>query len=250
MFCVKCGKENPDSGSFCWSCGSALFKDASLVQQDIGSEPIAPPNDNQPLKQETVVLDSILIQGPEHDDSAPIEIELPQAEKAPTIDIKTKELKGLGGWLILVGFGLIIGICFWIYGIYQDVILFNNGTVQFMSDPASSVHIPGYSGLLKFELICQLTMIGTTVCLLTMFFGKNRRFPLYYTAFLIVIVIYGLLDYLLLVSASVGVSPDFRKSLEETLTGQESQIPRSAIGALIWGFYMKKSERVKATFIN
>ncbi len=37
MFCIKCGKENPDSGSFCWSCGSTLFKDESSTQQNIVS---------------------------------------------------------------------------------------------------------------------------------------------------------------------------------------------------------------------
>src|SRR6266581_4615374 len=26
MFCSKCGKENPETGIFCWSCGSKLFK--------------------------------------------------------------------------------------------------------------------------------------------------------------------------------------------------------------------------------
>jgi ribosomal protein L40E len=40
MFCVKCGKENPDSGSFCWSCGSNLFRDPSHTSQNIvASEP-------------------------------------------------------------------------------------------------------------------------------------------------------------------------------------------------------------------
>lgn len=35
MFCVKCGKENPDSGSFCWSCGSSLFKDSASSQTKV-----------------------------------------------------------------------------------------------------------------------------------------------------------------------------------------------------------------------
>lgn len=26
MFCSKCGKENPETGVFCWSCGNKLFK--------------------------------------------------------------------------------------------------------------------------------------------------------------------------------------------------------------------------------
>jgi hypothetical protein len=26
MFCVQCGQENPEAGTFCWSCGRKLFK--------------------------------------------------------------------------------------------------------------------------------------------------------------------------------------------------------------------------------
>lgn len=251
MFCVQCGKENPDSGSFCWSCGSNLFKDATRVRQNIvSSEPTAPTTADQPLAQEKDEPVSILAQNPDQHDSTPIEMELSQKEKTGSIHVENKELEGLGGWLILVVVGLIIGMCFQFYGIYRDTTLFNDGTVQFLSDPASSVHIAGYSGLLKFELICQIAIVATTVWLLSLFFGKSRHFPRYYTAFLIVIVIYVALDYLLVASASSGPSPDFRKTLDETLSGQGSSIARSATGALIWGFYMKKSQRVKATFVN
>jgi len=251
MFCVKCGKENPDSGNFCWSCGNNLFKDAGHVQQDIVPPlPNLPKTANQLPPQEKDTAEPILATIPDQSDFAPIETKVSEAESASPTNTTPKELKGLGGWLILVAIGLVLGTCYWAYGIYQDVTLFNDGTVQFLSDPSSSVNIRGYSELLKFELIGEITMIAITVWLFSLFFSKSRQFPLYYTAFLIAIVMFAVLDYLLVLSASTGASPDFRKSLEETLSGQASQIPRSAIGALIWGFYMKKSERVKATFVN
>ncbi len=41
MFCVKCGKENPESGVFCWSCGNKLFKDeAQAAPKPNTSEPV------------------------------------------------------------------------------------------------------------------------------------------------------------------------------------------------------------------
>jgi Double zinc ribbon len=36
VFCVQCGKENPASGIFCWSCGKKLLKDEVRVQPLLG----------------------------------------------------------------------------------------------------------------------------------------------------------------------------------------------------------------------
>jgi hypothetical protein len=47
MFCSKCGKENPETGIFCWSCGNKLFKHEVRSQ----SEKIAPVLVDAPVNQ-------------------------------------------------------------------------------------------------------------------------------------------------------------------------------------------------------
>src|ERR1700731_2632352 len=34
MFCSKCGKENPETGVFCWSCGNKLFRNEAHSQPE------------------------------------------------------------------------------------------------------------------------------------------------------------------------------------------------------------------------
>jgi hypothetical protein len=34
MSCSKCGKENPETGVFCWSCGNKLFRDEAQSQPE------------------------------------------------------------------------------------------------------------------------------------------------------------------------------------------------------------------------
>ena len=159
-------------------------------------------------------------------------------------------LQGLGGWLVLVGFGLVVGLGYWPYRIFQTVSLFNDGTVQFMSDPSASVYIVGYSALLKFELISQMGLLAANICLLNLFFRKNQRFPRYYTGFLLILLIFAALDYVLFASALARSTQEVRERLDETVSSQMGQIGRSAVATLVWGLYMARSRRVKATFVN
>jgi hypothetical protein len=60
MFCVRCGKENPDSGigSFCWNCGSKLLKDEVCSRQDSvpATTGLAARRDEKKLSREKKIL--------------------------------------------------------------------------------------------------------------------------------------------------------------------------------------------------
>jgi len=162
--------------------------------------------------------------------------------------VNTKNLKGLGGWLVLVILGLFATVLFQIYGVYESITMFTDGTVEFLSDPSSGVYIPGYSGLLKFEFIAEILFLGAAAYLIYLFFKKSKKFPKYYIPFLIAAVLYAILDYVLL--SSVSVSGEVKQVIDETLSKGGEEIGRAIISALIWGAYMKKSKRVKNTFIE
>ncbi len=176
-----------------------------------------------------------------------------KAVSAPVAEVpkqvtSEKNLKGLGGWLVLVILGLFVSVLFQAYGAYESVTMFTDGTVEFLSDPSSEVYIPGYGGLIKFEFIAGIIFLVAGIYLIYLFFKKSEKFPRYYVPFLVVSVIYAILDYALL--SSVSVSGEVQQVINDTLSEQGSEIGRAVIGALIWGAYMKRSKRVKATFIE
>lgn len=131
---------------------------------------------------------------------------------------------------------------------YESVTMFTDGTVEFLSNPSSEVYIPGYGGLLKFEFIAEIVFLVAGIYLIYLFFKKSRKFPKYYVPFLIISVIYVILDYAIL--SSVSVSGEVQQVINDTLSEQSGEIGRAVIGALILGSYMKKSKRVKATFVE
>lgn len=157
--------------------------------------------------------------------------------------------KGLGGWLILVIIGLFLTVIFQVYGVFESITLFTGGTVEVLSNPASGAHIPGYAGALKFELVAEILFLAYAVYLIFLFFKKSKKFPKYYVTFLIASVVYVVLDYLILSSLTVS-SSEMKQVIDETLSGQGTEIGRTVIPAIIWGLYITKSKRAKATFVE
>lgn len=170
------------------------------------------------------------------------------ATEPPKATEGEKNLKGLSGWLILVIIGLFVTVLFTAYGAYEGISLFTSGSVEFLSNPSSEVYIPGYGGMLKFELIAQLLFLAAGIYLIYLFFKKSRKFPKYYFPFLWILALYSFIDYGLV--ASISVSGEVQQILDEVLSDTGREIVRAVIGALIWGTYIKKSKRVKATFVE
>ena len=156
--------------------------------------------------------------------------------------------KGLGGWLILVIIGLFATILWQAYGVYESITLFTDGIVEVLSNPASGAYIPGYAGALKFEFIAEILFLAFAVYLVFLFFKKSKKFPKYYVPFLIASVVYVVLDYVVL--SSLTIPSEMRQVVDEILSERGTEIARTAIVAIIWGLYMTKSKRVKATFVE
>jgi len=150
--------------------------------------------------------------------------------------------EGLGGWLILVIIGLFATVLSQAYGIYENISLLTNKLVI-------EINIPGYMGLLWFELLGEIIFLIFSGYLIYLFFKKNNKFSGYYISFLISLVIYSIIDYLIFSSLVVPTN-EIRQLFNEISFDVEQEIARSIIFAIIWGSYMKKSKRVKATFVN
>lgn len=152
------------------------------------------------------------------------------------------DLKGLGGWLIVVCLGLIYTFFTAITGVYLNWSMFQDGTVASLSE------ISGYSTLMGIELIVYVVIVILIGYLFLIFFKKKKDFPRFFIYYAIFIVAFAILDFISLNSLSL---PGGSEQLMQEINSESMVvIVRNIVFALVWVSYMKKSERVKLTFIE
>lgn len=155
----------------------------------------------------------------------------------------TSELKGLGGWLIIIGIGLFmspISIVVELGPMYYSILA--DGVIPAITNPLSEFYNPLLMLLIFGELVINSLMAVVSVYLIYLFFSKHYQFPKVYIAVTIISVIIFPLD------AWLGslVFPNQPLFDDETL----KYFFRSLVAAMIWIPYMLVSERVKATFVE
>jgi len=156
--------------------------------------------------------------------------------------VKTTELQGLGGWLVLVGIGTVLapirmaGLLFVGYApMFSDGVwasLMTNGSVSY--NPLLALLISG-------EIIVNSAIFLASCYLVFLFFERRLLFPLIFVYVTLASFIFVVLDSLL-ASLIVPGQPIF--DLETT-----KSIAQSLIMVAVWIPYMLTSKRVKATFI-
>ncbi|MEE4244849.1 MAG: DUF2569 domain-containing protein [Kangiellaceae bacterium] len=152
-------------------------------------------------------------------------------------------LKGLGGWLILVGIGLLISpIRLGSSYIPMYYELFTDGTFDVLTDPMSDVFHPFWAPLLISEAVFNTLLVLASVYLIFLFFRKSYLFPKVYIALIVTSLVFIPLD------AWLGsfVLPDEPIFDQEIIT----ELSRVLLSAAIWIPYMLRSERVKLTFVE
>ena len=154
-----------------------------------------------------------------------------------------KKLEGLGGWLILVGLGIVVSPLRMIaeyYPMYRD--LFANGDFELLTTPGTEYYIPGMVPLLYSELLINCLLVVAWVCIAFLFFTKRKLFPKTYIGILAFTVSFILVD-----TVAVGlVIPDIEMFDPDTV----KELGKAAVTAAIWIPYTMVSERVKATFVR
>lgn len=215
MYCSNCGKHNSEDSKFCQSCGSKIIRVSTgrKTSNHAQIKAIAEPH------AEATVTSS-------------------QTKDKNTTQNNKKVNAGLGGWLFFVGLGLIAVPFFQGPNILRYLSLLNQ-----------TYNIPGYMMLLRFEFVASIAIFIASIYLLFLYFKKNIKFPKYYIIFLIGTAAYTIIDYLSLASL-VTPTPEQQKVITDTLSQYSSQVTKSIFFAIIWILYMKKSKRVKATFIK
>ncbi|WP_395373417.1 DUF2569 domain-containing protein [Marinicella sp. W31] len=154
-----------------------------------------------------------------------------------------EELKGLGGWLILVGFGIVISPFLILYTFapaYYSI--FTSGAFEFLTTPGTQAYSPLWGPLIIGETVFNGLMVIASFYLAYLFFTKHYLFPRVFIVLTLATAIFIPLDAWV-ASFVITDEPMFDP---ETL----KQFSRSLIGVFVWIPYMLVSERVKATFVE
>ncbi len=154
-----------------------------------------------------------------------------------------KELRGLGGWLALVGIGIILSTIinvYQIYGFYVQVI--KSGLWQALTTQGGKAYQPVLAGIIASEMVVNGIVILLFLYMAILYFSKNRRFPKFFTGVLIFVLIFTVLD----LAATCTILP-FEIVMQP---GTIIRVSMPVFGCLIWIPYMRKSKRVKATFVR
>lgn len=154
-----------------------------------------------------------------------------------------EELKGLSGWLILVGIGVALGpvrLFATTFPVFQAI--FVDGTWEALTTVGSESYNPLWAPILIGEIAYNVAMFAALIYLAFLFFTKNYLFPSAYILIVLSSLIFIPLDAWLI----QFVMPD--EPIWDPETSKE--FFRVLIGAMIWVPYMLLSKRVKATFVE
>ncbi|MCL2831080.1 MAG: DUF2569 domain-containing protein [Betaproteobacteria bacterium] len=153
-----------------------------------------------------------------------------QPPKSRLEDAEGAELKGLGGWLILVAFGLIATMGSLFAG------------VGFLVFFAQDLPIPGLETFtrpqLAFEIVGSLGLAGLAGVSLYFFFTKSRRFPRFFIGY----ALFGLL-------LAIGNFFVYRAIPAASVNGAVA-LAKQLLYSVIWIAYMQRSKRVRNTFVE
>lgn len=154
-----------------------------------------------------------------------------------------KELKGLGGWLIIPALGLFIYPIRMAMSFKNDFLpIFQEGYWEILTTPGSEAYHHLWAPLLIFEMTFNSIFIILNFIMIYLFFTKHYRFPGLYIIFLASNLIFVVVDFFIADFIPALANQDDMESLKEVI--------RTVVSALIWIPYFMVSERVKNTFVN
>ncbi len=155
-----------------------------------------------------------------------------------------RQYRGLRGWLLLVGLGVLISPIYLGFSVYQDAVLFTDGTVRLISTFA-----PSYSPFLRCELLVLTLACLTWAYILCLYFLKSRLFPRWYIGAQVGMIVWWIVDYAMMKTIADGAGL-LKEVMQEQLNTLEPAVFRTVPYAIIWVLYMLKSKRVRATFVE
>jgi magnesium-transporting ATPase (P-type) len=150
---------------------------------------------------------------------------------------------GLGGWLILVGLGVVFSPLRLLAEVPKTFLpIFNDGTYDVLTTPGTDAYHPFWSTYIWGEIFFNTVIFIASIYLAYLYFSKKTLFPKFYIWLAIGSLAFIIIDAMLIkvvLPNEVIFDPETMK-----------EVARSGIVVLVWVPYMLLSKRVKATFVN
>lgn len=156
---------------------------------------------------------------------------------------ESKQLKGLGGWLVVVGLGLFIALARLSYAlitVYYPI--FADGSFSTITSSGTTMDNTLWGAILISETLMNAVFIAAFGYLVYLFFSEHYLFPRVYIVTLIASAIYIPLDARVCSFVLVDEPIFDYSTAKETLRG--------LVSTSIWVPYILVSKRVKATFVQ
>jgi hypothetical protein len=163
-------------------------------------------------------------------------------QSTETTPRKKHQGRAIGGWLILVGFGVLIKpfyIILSLYPMYKE--MFFSGQWEMIKTVGRMTYGPYFIPFVYMELVINILLLLFSFYLIYLFLTRDHHFPKYF-----IILAVGSLAFIL-IDAWIG-----GRILQEPVFDPETvrEVTRAAVYAAIWVPYMLLSKRVKETFVN
>ena len=160
------------------------------------------------------------------------------------IDENGNEVRsGLGGWLILVGIGVVFTPVRILAELGKNYLpMFSDGSYEILTTPGTEFYHPFWSTYLWGEIAFNILICFASLFLIFLFFSKRKLFPKFYIWLVVGSLAFIIIDAML-IKVVMPNEPIFDA---ETL----QEIGRIIVVVLIWVPYMLISKRVKVTFVN
>ena len=160
-----------------------------------------------------------------------------------TNDAAATQKKRLGGWLILVG----LGVVFSPFRLLMNTLpayepLLQSDIWDALTNPDSAAYHPLWGPLLIGEITFNVGLFLASLYLIYLFFTRHWLFPSFYIGIVLSSLVFIPADAWL-VSIVLPQEPMFDPDTTK-------EFVRTLIGALIWIPYMLMSQRVKETFVK
>lgn len=154
------------------------------------------------------------------------------------------EHQPLGGWLLLLAFGLLSGPFTLGKSIYEILV----GLVPASAwDPyfaaGTKLYSPSFAAWMGIETIIELGRLAYVSVLAVLFFGRRRSFPLHFTRYGVFTIAYLWLDHVLTGALTPpGLAPPADNDVYRLLG--------SSIWMGLWIAYLRQSDRARRVFVR
>jgi hypothetical protein len=202
--------------------------------REISSKAISCPHCGNPI---TLTNDSSIL--------ANSSLEESRENKAPEQNkVKLTKYEKIGGWLILVGFGVITSPIRLAKAISENLPAYETATWDALTTPGTEAYHPMWERLLVFEMLGNISFFIFSLVIAIYFFKKKSQLPRLLIVFMVANLLFMIADY------SLGASIPYLKNDASFVSEARQETIKMAMGCLIWIPYFLISKRVKGTFVR